>query len=666
MHHRSRVNVGTLVVAAGAALVVSAPVFAVRPPPRPPASEPRPAPSEPAKDAPAADATKTAEAEGAAKKEAESKPDAAKSEAKEGEKKSGEGAEAEKPMLPAEPMPEPPMDPLGYAGSSAFQMEPGSNLLPRETIPVPDRWRIGWPTWNRYNRVAPSDSVLMNQAGGDSPYTLGHALNPYDRNVLKGDYPIWEEDIFLNLTFVSDTFAKFGRLPVPSGASSANPNSLENFGSGRFTFVNQTLLTTFDLFKGYAAFRPVDWRINITGGYNINYLDLQENNATNINPRRDSERTDKDAALQTAFFEYHLGDTSPYFDIAAVSIGRQLFSSDFKGFIYNDIADGIRFFGNAGSNKYQYNLAFFNQVEKDTNSGLNEMDWRDQQVLIANFYIQDFIWLGYTTQFSLHWNHDQSDSRVDDNGFIVRPDLIGSANEHSIDAVYLGWTGDGHIDRLNITHAFYYVGGRDDGNPLAGREVDISAYFGAVELSADFDWLRPKAALLFASGDDDPTDDTGGGFDGIIDNPVFAGGPSSYFQSNGLGLAGVRLTNPGTFFNHLRSSKTEGQSNFVNPGTILVNTGLDAEITPKLRASLNANWIWMADTETVEYALNQNSIDNALGREVNLSLQWRPFLNNNVIFTAGGSLFFPDEGFQDIYESGRTLHQVFFGLTLTY
>lgn len=662
MHHRSRVNVASLVVAAGAALAVSSPVaFGVRPPPRPPAGEPKPAQAEPAKDAPASSAAPAADAPKAA--------DAG--EKKEGEKKDGDSARSadvpSEPMLPAEPIPEPPMDTLGYAGASAFEVPvAGANVLPRETIAVPDRWRIGWPTWNRYNRVAPSDSVLMNQAGGDSPYTLGHPLNPYDRNVLKGDYPIWGEDIFLNMTFVSDTFAKFGRLPVPSGVSSNNPNSLENFGSGRFAFVNQTFLTTFDLFKGYAAFRPVDWRLHVTGGYNINYLDLQENNGTNINPRRDETRTDKHGVLQEAFFEYHLGDTSPYFDIAAIQIGRQLFSSDFKGFIYNDVSDGIRLFGNAKSNKYQYNVAFFNQVEKDTNSGLNEMDWRDQQVAIANLYIQDFIWMGYTTQFSLHWNHDQSDARVDDNGFIVRPDLLGSANEHSVDAVYFGWTGDGHIDRLNITHAMYYVTGRDDGNPLAGRDVDISAYFGAVELSADFDWLRPKAAVLFASGDDDPTDDTGGGFDGIIDNPVFAGGPSSYFQSNGLGLAGVRLTNPGTFFNHLRSSKIEGQSNFVNPGTILVNTGLDAEITPKLRASLNANWIWMADTETVEYALNQNSIDNSLGRELNLSLQWRPFLNNNVIFTAGGSLFFPDEGFKDIYESGRTLHQVFVGVTLTY
>lgn len=656
----------SIVVAAGAAIgLCSGYALGDRPPPR---REPTPE-KEPANAAPETPPQTTppsaSPAAGAGTSET-STPGAAEAKAEGTPSNQVASGQPDGPKPPGEPIPGPPMETLGYAGTGYFEAPPGANVLPRETIATPDRWRIGWPTWNRYNRVAPSDSVLMNATGGDSPFTLGHPLNPYDRNVLKGDYPIWGDDVFVNLTFVSDTFAKFGKLPVPSGNSAANPGSFDNFGFGQFTFVNQTFLTTFDLFKGYAAFRPVDWRLHVTGGYNINYLRLEENNGINVNPQRDNERTDKHGVVQEAFFEYHIGDTSPFFDIAVVQVGRQLFSSDFKGFIYNDVSDGVRFFGNFGSNRVQYNLAYFNQVEKDTNSGLNEFDWRDQQVLIANLYIQDFIWLGYTTQFSFHWNNENSDDRYDDNGFLVRPDPLGSVTSHSIDAYYLGWTGDGHIDRLNITHAAYYAFGQDDGNPLAGREVDISAFFGAVELSVDFDWLRPKASFLYASGDSDPTDGTAGGFDAIIDNPVFAGGPSSFYQGSPLGFAGTRLTNPGTFFNHLRASKSEGQSNFVNPGTILVNTGLDAEITPKLRASLNANWIWFADTDTVDYALNQNGIDPYVGRELNLALQYRPFLNNNVIVTAGGSLFFPAEGFDDIYDSEETLYQVFVGLTLTY
>jgi hypothetical protein len=552
---------------------------------------------------------------------------------------------------------------LGYSGESPFG---AVRYSPRPALALPDRWRIGWPTWDRYNRQAPSDDVFMNASGGDSPYTLGNLLNPYDRNVLKGDYPIAGQDIFLNASAVSDTFAQFRRLPTPSGVSAENSGEFDTFGNGRQLFVNQTFLLSLDLFKGYSAFRPVDWLIRVSGGWNINYLELQERNGVNIDPRNGDERQDDHFFLQEAFFEYHLGDTSPYFDFAATRVGRQLFVSDFRGFIYNDVGDGIRIFGNADSNRLQFNLAFLNQVEKDTNSELNDLEWRQQQVLIANLYIQDCIWKGYTTQFSVHWNHDQSDTRYDDNGFLVRPDLAGSVAPHSLDAVYLGWTGDGHIGRLNINHAMYGIVGHDDGNPLAGRAVDIAAYMGAVELSLDIDWLRPKVSFLYASGDSDPEDGVAGGFDGIVDNPVFAGGPSSFYQQSGLRLLGVNLVSARSLYNDLAGAKAEGQSNYVNPGTILVNAGLDAEITPKLRASLNANSIWFANTSTLELFLNQNDIDQHLGYELNLTAQYRPMLNNNVIITVGGSLFWPGEGFEDLYESDRTLGQVFMALTLTY
>lgn len=554
-------------------------------------------------------------------------------------------------------------DTLGHSGDSPLALP---HYLPRPTIALPDRWRIGWPRWDRYGRQAPNDDLLMNATGGDSPYTLGHPLNPYDRNLFKGDYPIAGDDIFLTATAVSDTFFAHRRQPTPSGVSAAGPGRFDIFGDGEQTVFNQTFLLSLDLFKGSTAFRPVDWLLRVSGGWNINYIDTKEFNVVNIDPDRGDERQDEHFFLQEAFFEYHLADTSERFDIAAVRLGRQLFVSDFRGFVFNDVSDGGRLFGNLASNRVQYNVALFNQNEKDTNSGLNELNWREQQVFIANLYVQDFIWLGYTTQFSYHFNNDDSDARFNKNGVQVRPDLIGSVTPHAIDAHYLGWAGDGHIKRLNISHAAYYVFGEDSANPLAGREQDISAFMGAIELSIDADWLRPKLSFMYASGDDDPGDGTAGGFDGILDNPFFAGGPSSFYQSSGLGLLGVNLTNPRSFYNDLSSSNTEGQANYVNPGTVLVGGGFDAELTPKVRASFNANSIWFAQTDTAELFLNQRGIRSHVGYETNLVVQYRPLLNNNIIITAGGSLFFPGDGFVDLYNSERTLHQVFMGVTLTY
>ncbi|MBL8762833.1 MAG: hypothetical protein JNM07_01010 [Phycisphaerae bacterium] len=506
---------------------------------------------------------------------------------------------------------------------------------------------------------------MMNNSGGDSPYTLGSPWNPYDRNVLKGDYPVIGEDVFVNLSATSDTLVAYRKSPVPQGVSTRDPGDFSFFGDGRQLLVNQSVFLGIDLFQGYTAYRPVDWLIRVVPAFNLNYARLREHNAINADVRKGDERTDEFATLQEVFGELHLGDTSPEFDIAAVRVGRQLFVSDFRGFIYNDVSDGARIFGNLASNRVQYSLALFNQVEKDTNSGLNEFNWRDQQVLIANAYVQDLFWMGHTTQLSFHWNHDQSDSRYNKNGVLVRPPLAGSVSLQDIDAYYLGWAGDGHIGRVNVDHALYHVFGTDGHNPIAGRDVGISAFLGAVELSYDIDWLRPKVSFLYASGDGRGGDGKGRGFDGILDNPSFAGGPSSFYNG-GIGLMGVNLTNPGSFFNTLNSSKGEGQANFVNPGTVLFNAGLDTELTPKLRASINYNYLLFADTGSLEYFLNQSGISDEIGSELNFTAQWRPFLNNNIIVTGGASVFFPGKGFRRVYDSNDTLYQFFSGVTLTY
>ncbi len=572
-------------------------------------------------------------------------------------------------LQPVEPWE--PWNPLGASGDGVYERIPSVHRsLPREVVPVPDRWRIGWPAWDRYGRMSPDDPVLMNKDVGDSPYTQGHFLNPYDRNLLKADYPLTQtpggDDIFLNINVISDTVFNYRKLPTPSGVSATNSNAFDIFGDGKQRFVTQSVFLPIEVFQGYTAFRPVDWLVRVTPAYNYNYIDLQESNNVNIDVRKDDERRDEFATLQEAFFEYHLGDTSHNFDIAALRVGRQLLVTDFRGFIYNDVSDGLRLFGNLASNRIQYNVAYFWRPDKDTNSELTEFNWRDQQIFVANLYVQDFVWLGYTTQFSFHWNHDQSDEEYDNNGFLVVPELSGDVRSRDIDTYYLGWTGDGHIGRININHAFYYVFGEDEHNPLAGREVDVSAFMGAVEVSIDYDWFRPKLHFIYASGDDDPEDGTATGFDGIYDNPFFAGGPGSFYQGQSFRLFGVALHSTRSFFNDLAATKVEGQANHVNPGTILVGGGFDAELTPKWRASLNINSIWFAETEPLELFLAQRDIDNHVGWEINLSTQYRPFLNNNVILTAGGSVFFPGDGYDQIYEGDTALYQGFIALTLTY
>src|SRR4029434_8560465 len=107
-------------------------------------------------------------------------------------------------------------------------------------------------------------------------------------------------------------------------------------------------------------------------------------------------------SLQEAFGEIHLRDLSSNYDFVSMRAGIQPFVSDFRGFIFNDSNLGVRIFGNYDNNRWQYNLAFFDMREKDTYSDLNEFDSRDQQVLIANVYRQDFLAKGYSAPLSFH------------------------------------------------------------------------------------------------------------------------------------------------------------------------------------------------------------------------------------------------------------------------
>src|SRR5262249_48804641 len=161
----------------------------------------------------------------------------------------------------------------------------------------------------------------------------------------------------------------------------------------------------------------------------------------------------------------------------------------------------------------------------------------------------------------------------------------------------------------NITHALYWALGHDSRNPIANTPQDISALLAALELSYDRDWARFRVSGLWSSGDGDVNNRHATGFDGILDQVNFAGSEFSYFGRQGIPLFGVQTVQRQSLFPDLRSSKIQGQANFVNPGLWLVNLGLDLEVTPKLRVINNANFMWFDKTNVLETFLFQDNID---------------------------------------------------------
>ncbi len=532
--------------------------------------------------------------------------------------------------------------PLGFTGPSSI--EPSESQSTSHFVPIEDRWRIGTPAWDRYGKGHP--------IGDDYPFVQGTWYDPYNQNVLKGDYPIAGQDTFLKFQFRQLNLFEYRQTPIPTTPFEATQNAFENefFGNPNQFFFTQYNSAAFDIFKGDAAFKPVDWRLRMNVVFNQNYLNVQELAVVSPDVRKGRNRHKTDWALEEWFYETKLADSSPNYDFISVRAGSQPFTSDFRGFIFSDTNRGVRVFGNRLSNQDQYNVIWFDQTEKDTNSLLNTFDDRHQNTLIMNYYRQDLVFPGYNAEFSFHYNKDKASTKFDNNGFLVRPDPVGVFSPHQVDAFYLGMAGNGHINRLNISHAAYYVMGKDELNPIAGKPQDISAFMGALELSYDRDWARFRCSYFYASGDSDPNDDRATGFDAIFDNPNFAGGEFSYWNRQQIKLFGVNLVNRQSLLPNLRSSKFQGQSNFVNPGIQLVNTGFDADLTTKTKLITNANYLWFNHTAPLEALVFQNNIRSEIGLDLSAGFEYRPFLNNNVIFVSGLSGLIVGNGFRDLFQ----------------
>jgi hypothetical protein len=531
---------------------------------------------------------------------------------------------------------------------------------------VPNRWALEQPDYRRY------------RPSGEYIYTKPHWYDPFNRNRFKGDEPIWPavlgQQVFFNFTGSETTFIDGRKVPVPSDVSAARAGSSQFFGRGEQFFLDQTFRFTFDLFHGDASFKPVDWRIRVTPEVSLNYLDVKELGIVGPDVRAGTTRLDSHVGFQEAFVEYKLHDLSPNYDFVSVRAGIQEFNADFRGFLFVEEQPGLRVFGDLKNDRLEYNAAYFNFLEKNTNSGLNTFSRRDQQVMLGNVYIQDFFFPGYTAEFLGAYNKDDGGLHYDDNGFLVRPAPVGNvinqgvgAIPHSIQVGYFGWLGSGHIKRINITHAFYEAAGKDSFNPIAGRPVTVNAQMAAVELSLDRDWIRYRISTFYASGDNNPRNGRANGFDAIVDLPSFAGGLFSFWNREAIRLlgSGVSLTTDGSLLPNMRSNKNEGQANFVNPGIFLVNAGTDIDITPKLKGFVNFNYLRFMRTEPLEFVLFQSPIRHNIGEDFGAGVTYRPPLSENIILTGGASMLQPGQGFRDIY-TGRTLFSVFGSAKLTF
>ncbi len=536
------------------------------------------------------------------------------------------------------------------------QVSPPTAEVRRESLPVPDRWRI-------------MEGLGIKQNHWD----------PYNQNVLKGDKPFepfkkWGEDWFLVVGAISDTLIEARQLPTAVGAqSSGGAGALDIFGQGRQSTINQNVIFSVAVIKGDTTFKPPDYEFRLVTALNANRTQVEEVRAVNIDPRRGEIRNDRHIAIQELFFDKHLRNVSDNYDFDSLRIGIQPFISDFRGFVFQDNALGVRLFGTRDNNRWQYNAAWFRRIEKDTNSGLNDITepLRNDDVIMANVFRQDFPVLGHTTQFSVmrNINRERNQEYYNNNGFLERPAVMGDTRPHDYRVTYVGLSGDGHFGRWNLTSSFYRVLGDDSYHPLAQQATDIRASFAAAELSYDFSWIRVRATGVYASGDKDPFDNKATGFDAIFENPQIAGADTSFWIRQAvplIGGGGVVLSGRNALLPSLRSSKEQGQSNFVNPGIHLFGLGADFDITPQLRLIANVSKLSFSDTSSLEVLRNQGDIDTDIGVDVSASLQYRPFMSQNIVLNASFASLRPGKGYKQLFDADETQYSVLLNLLMSF
>ncbi|MEO8630568.1 MAG: SH3 domain-containing protein, partial [Betaproteobacteria bacterium] len=525
------------------------------------------------------------------------------------------------------------------------QVPPPSALNVCDAAAMPDRWRV-------------------LQSLGLLPYERG---DPYNPNAMKGDLPVLQDrlgpDWFVNLNATSDTLLEIRRLPG-AGAGGA-------FGDCRQVLLTETGVLGLSLIKGDTAFRPPDYQFRFTPAASVNRM--VSNRASGGLGTACTGRSDQFVGAQELFADKRLRVVSERYDFDSVRAGVQPFTADFRGLLFVDQALGARLYGTRAGNLWQYNVGLFRRIEKDTNTGLNDLTkrLRADDVLAFNIYRQDWPVNGFTTQGVILHNRNREGSSGefrDSNGVVQRP-AAGNAAARDYDVTYVGVNGDGHFGRWNVSASAYHARGRNTMVASKQRE-EIRAFFGALELSRDFSWIRVRASAMYASGDRNPNDDKATGYDAVLERPLIAGADTSYWihQSLPLVAGGQSLNMRNGVLPSMRTSRESGQSNFANPGLRLIGVGADFDVTPRLRLISNLNYLTFDDMAALAAFRNQAFTSKAIGTDISFGMHYRPALTQNVVVNASVAALIPGQGLKELYgdAADAMLYSMLLNLLLTF
>ena len=402
-------------------------------------------------------------------------------------------------------------------------------------------------------------------------------------------------------------------------------------------------------------FDPDRWKLNLAiGGHAL--LDRGSVPLENNFYRREDDDEETDLALEESWLQVAVNKK---FGIN-IRAGIQDYKSDLIGSIYSDTDLGVRVTGTYKG--IDWSLYGTNRLENDLLSDFNQItSFRDQQVYIAHLQFN----IGKTiVKPSIHFNIDEEGDHG--RGRVGR--------EEDVETFYVGFTTYGPIGPVNLLTGFYGVFGDQDNVSLVGaiplRDQNVRAFVGYFDVSYPVlnGKITPHTGVFYASGDNDPFDGDATGFDAISDH-VDVWGSNGFMIGDrvSLGALGGRtVMRHDSPYTSLRD--TDANSNFVNPGAVAVNFGLNTKPFDKLSLDTNFTQFWWRATDSLEAIIaalgTPNNLGNTLGFELNMEANYK--LTDKLNINASGTIYKTHQEMRKIYGDNDLLAKITAGIQFNF
>ena len=241
---------------------------------------------------------------------------------------------------------------------------------------------------------------------------------------------------------------------------------------------------------------------------------------------------------------------------------------------------------------------------------------------------------------------------------------MGAAPEtdsHHVGAYYTG-----NFGMMELYFEGVYQFGNADNTGLAQDDFDISAHAFSGDLALKLDdavgfGVKPHIGFIYTSGDDDPNDDTLGGYNGVTNAQRFSqyfGGENTIIGDTNFVLGSVlygylpELYGNGTpvFTGGLENFAGQGNGRGDNPGLSMSSVGIT--VTPKIflifRSNVNSFW-WNEDILVNSYVdpgaasqVKSGYTGTEWDNEITLATSKNSFIKTHFSF------FFPGETIEDV------------------